>query len=163
MHSSPGFFNSDLTKAFFHVIRKVPFESDLFMMFPISGTRVSAGDLRREPRIASSSHDFPLDLHIRLWTSSSVSGVKSVRLSIGWECGCGLYGRIWSSPFLILVIFSRKNDANLTGKLSSAGRGFSCLVPVGLYTRLKIYLALPLKDLIRSLTDSLSADCSSLM
>ena len=54
-----------LTTAFFHVIGKVPVESDLLMMFPISGTRASAADLRREPGIGSSSHDFWLDLHIR--------------------------------------------------------------------------------------------------
>ena len=57
------------------------------MIFPISGTRVYAVDLRREPGTGSSLHDFPLDLHIRLYTSSSVSGVKSVRLLIRWECG----------------------------------------------------------------------------
>ena len=66
MHSSPGFFNSGLTTAFFHVIGKVPLESDLLMMFPINGTRISAVDLRRELWIGSSAHDFPLDLCIRL-------------------------------------------------------------------------------------------------
>ena len=65
-HSSPGFFNSGLTTALFHAIGKAPVESDLLMIFPISRTRVCAVDLRREPGIGSSSHDFPLDLHIRL-------------------------------------------------------------------------------------------------
>ena len=75
-----------------------------------------------------------------------------------------IYGRMWSSLFLILVIFSRKNDANLSGKLSSGGKGFFfCLVPVRLFTRLKIFLALPLNDLMRSLMDSLFADCNSLI
>ena len=64
---------------------------------------------------------------------------------------------------LILLIFSRKNDANLSGKLSTAGKVFSCLVPVSLFTRLKIFLALPLNDLIRLLMDSLFAKCNSLM
>ena len=59
-------------------------------------------------------------------------------------------------------MFSRKNDANLSGRLSSNGKGFFCLVPVKLFTRLKIFLALPLNDLMRSLMDSLFANCNSL-
>ena len=66
MHSSPGFFNSGLTTTLFHAIGKAPVESDLLMIFSISGTRVHVVDLRREPGIGSSAHDFPLDLHIRL-------------------------------------------------------------------------------------------------
>ena len=50
MHSSPGFFNSGLTTALFHAIGKAPVESDLLMIFPISGTRVHAVDLRERAR-----------------------------------------------------------------------------------------------------------------
>ena len=66
IQSRPGFFSSGLTTALFHAIGKVPVKSDLLMIFLISGARVRAVDLRREPGIGSSSHDFPLDLHIRL-------------------------------------------------------------------------------------------------
>ena len=66
MQSSPGFFNSGLTTVLFYTIGKAPVESDLLIIFPISRTRVHAVDLRREPGKGSSSHDFPLDPHIRL-------------------------------------------------------------------------------------------------
>ena len=67
IQSRPGFFSSGLTTALFHAIGKVPVKSDLLMIFLISGARVYVpSDLRREPGIGSSLHDFPLDLHIRL-------------------------------------------------------------------------------------------------
>ena len=36
------------------------------MIFPTSGTRVCAVHLRSEPGIGSSSHNFPLDLRMRV-------------------------------------------------------------------------------------------------